>query len=309
MTEQELYKIANKFYHSEGSELDAIKHYRILLNFYPNSLEGWADIATMQYSIADYDESIKSSKRMLDIDPLNSWNTNVFLTRLSLLKKFKFEEPNIYLDEITKEAFKITELEGSQSLCNTLIKYTKIILNLEKDNLKKQYSLNLKLATTLISYERFEQALLHLKNAIELKEHRPLRRDPTPQIYSWMSSAYLGLKNYSKSIECMDLAFKSGLDEFGLLKKADIYKSQNDIDSFKDTIEEFIIIIDRKIKTAPEAAYINQKITAFLKLKDYTRAEQTLSNFEVLKPYTEYQIKNIEEKTQLIKKEKTDNTV
>ncbi len=304
MTEKELYQIANEFYHKEGAELDAIANYKKLLDSYPNNVDGWADLSTMQYSICDYDASIRSSFRMIELDKTNSWNIKNFVTKLNLLQKLTFAEPDLYLDELTKEAFKISELTGESSLCNLIEKYTLKLIELEPNNLKNNYRYHFSLGRMLIVNNRFNDAINHLNKAFKLKEHKTGRIDDTPNIYNWISTAYVGLKNFSKAIEYIDLAFESGLDEFQMLKKADIYLEKGDKNLYESTIEEFIKIAEEKMSTNPETAYVNQKITALIKLKQYSRAENTLQDFEVLKPYDDYTKQNLERVKKQIEEEK-----
>lgn len=304
MTEKELYQIANKFYHKEGAELDAIANYKKLLESYPNNIDGWADLSTMQYSICDYDASIRSSIKMIELDRTHSWNIKNFVTKLNLLKKLTFSEPDLYLDESTREAFKISELTGKSSLCDLIEKYTLKLIELEPNNLKNNYKYHFSLATMLIKNNRFNNAINHLNRAFELKEHKVGRIDDTPNIYNWISTAYAGLRNFPKAIECIDLAFESGLDEFQMLKKADIYLEKGDEVLYERTIEEFIKIAEKKMSTKPEPAYVNQKITALLKLKQYSRAENALQDFEALKPYNDYAKQNIQRIKKQIEEEK-----
>jgi len=304
MTEKELYQIANKFYHKEGAELDAIDSYKKLLDSYPNNIDGWADLSTMQYSICDYDAAIRSSFQMIELDKTNSWNIKNFVTKLNLLQKLTFAEPDLYLDESTKEVFKISELTGKSSLCNLIEKYTLKLIELEPNNLKNNYKYYFSLGRMLIKDNRFVEAINHLNKAFELKEHKIGRIDDTPNIYNWISTAYVGLKNFPKAIEYIDFAFKSGLDEFQMLKKADIYLEKGDEMLYEKTIEDFIKIVEEKMSTRPETAYVNQKINALLKLKQYSRAENALQDFEVLKPYNDYTKQNIQRIKKQIKEEK-----
>lgn len=304
MKEKELYKIANEFYHKKGAELDAIANYKKLLDSFPNNVDGWADLSTMQYSICDYDASIRSSFKMIELDKTNSWNIKNFVTKLNLLQKLTFAEPDLYLDESTKEAFKIGELTGKSSLCNLIEKYTLKLIELEPNNLKNNYKYHFSLARMLIKNNRFNDAINHLNKAFELKEHKVGRIDDTPNIYNWISTAYVGLKNFPKAIEYIDLAFASGLDEFQMLKKADIYLEKGDEILYEKTIEDFIEIAEEKMSTKPEAAYLNQKITALLKLKKYSRAKSALHDFEVLKPYNDYTKENIQRIKKQIEEEK-----
>ena len=304
MTEKELYKMANELYHKKGAELDAIANYKKLLDSYPNNVDGWADLSTMQYSICDYDASIRSSFKMIELDKPNSWNIKNFVTKLNLLQKLTFAEPDLYLDESTKEAFKISELTGKSSLCNLIEKYTLKLIELEPNNLKNNYKYHFSLARMLIKNNRFNDAINHLNKAFELKEHKVGRINDTPNIYNWISTAYVGLKNFPKAIEYIDLAFASGLDEFQMLKKADIYLEKGDEILYEKTIEDFIKIAEEKMSTKPEAAYVNQKITALLKLKKYSRAKSALQDFEVLKPYNDYTKENIQRIKKQIEEEK-----
>lgn len=304
MTEKELYKVANEFYHKKGAELDAIASYKKLLDSYPNNLDGWADLSTIQYSICDYDASIRSSLKMIELDETNSWNIKNFVTKLKLLQKLKFSEPNLYLDESTKEAFKITSLTGKSSLCDRIEKYTLKLIELEPNNLKNNYKYYFSLAIMLVKNDRFNNAINHLNKAFELKEHKVGGIDDTANLYNWKSTAYVGLGDFTKAIEYIDLALESGLDEFQMLKKADIYLEKGDEVLFERTIEDFIKLAEEKISTKPETAYINQKITALLKLKQYSRAENALKDFEVLKPYNDYTKKNIQRVKKQIEEEK-----
>lgn len=304
MTEKELYKIANEFYHKKGAELEAIANYKKLLDSYPNNIDGWADLSSMQYSICDYDASIRSSFKMIELDKTNSWNIKNFVTKLNLLQKLTFAEPDLYLDELTKEAFKISELTGKSSLCDLIEKYTLKLIELEPNNLKNNYKFHFSLARMLIKNNRFKNAINHLNRAFELKEHKVGRIDDTPNIYNWISTAYLGLRNFQKAIEYIDLAFASGLDEFQMLKKADIYLEQGDEVLYERTIEDFIKIAEKKMSTKPETAYVNQKITALIKLKKYSRAENSLQDFEIFKPYNDYIKQNIQQLKKQIEEKK-----
>ena len=65
-----------------------------------------------------------------------------------------------------------------------------------------------------------------------------------------------------------------------------------------------IKIAEKKMSTKPEPAYVNQKITALLKLKQYSRAENALQDFEALKPYNDYAKQNIQRIKKQIEEEK-----
>lgn len=304
--EDKLLKEAQKHYHREGGQYEAIRLYKILLEKYPDNIEAWSDLAAMQYDILDFDNAIRSSHKMLSLDPENSWNTELFLTKLKLLRKFKFVPPNLYLDEETREAHEIKELEGEFSLFEQIEKYSYKLLDLYKDNLKKVYELNFTFSFTLIEFGKYHEGLSCLNRALELKDYRVLkRRNPLPDIYNWMSTAYLGLKDYKNALKHLDMAFENGLDEYVYLKKADIYNEMGNMEMHNQIIEDFIKIVDDKIRTKPETAYISQKINAILKLGDTTRAEKALNDFEVLKPFDERTLKIIEEKKALINNKKS----
>jgi len=304
MTEKELYQRANEFYRKKGAELDAIANYKKLLESYPNNIDGWADLSTMHYSICDYDASIRSSFKMIELDRTNTWNIKNFVTKLNSLQKLTFSEPDLYLDGSTKEAFKISELTGKSSLFNLIEKYTLKLIELEPNNLKNNYKYHFSLARMLIKNNKFNNAVNHLNRAFELKEHKAGNIDDTPNIYNWISTAYLGLRNFVKAIEYIDLALANGLDEFQMLKKADIYLEKGDKTLYEKTIEDFIKIAEEKMSTKPETAYVNQKITALLKLKQFSRAENALQDFEVLKPYSDYTKQNIQRLKKQIEEEK-----
>lgn len=304
--EESLYKKAYKYY-SKGKELDAISSYKLLLEKYPLNVNGWSEMATMQYEICDYDQAIISSKKAIQLEPENSLHLNNYITRLSLLKKLTFESPNLYLNESTKEAFKIDQLTGINTLYDEIENYTKKYIELNKDKPSYVHSAYRRIGNNAIRIGQFEKGIKYLKIALTLKDHRKNRSDPTPSILLQISNGYLGLKDFNLAHKYIDEGFVNGLDDFCLLKKANIYKQQSLNKDHDSTIKEFIKRVNSKLQTNPESAYFNQKIKALLEIKNYTQAEKTLLEYEVLMPYSPYEIENLEKQRILIEKEKTDN--
>lgn len=308
--EKKMLKDAQRHYNIEGGQFEAIRLYKLLLEKYPSNVEALNDLAVLQYDVLDFDNAIKSSHKLLALAPDNPWNTEGFLTKLKLLRKFKFVAPNLYLDEETKEAHEIKELEGEFSLFEQIEKFSYTLLDLYKDNFKKVYEINFSLAIDLIDYGKFKDGLVCLNKALELKEYRTLiRRNPVPQIYNLMSTAYLGLKDYENALLYLDYAFDNGLDEYVYLKKAVIHKEMGDLKMHDQVIEEFITIVDDKINTKPETAYILQKISALIQLNNLDRAEIALNDFQVLKPYDDRTIRIIDEQKILINNKKAHKMV
>ena len=71
MTEQELYKKAEAYYFQEGMELNAIHAFKTLLEAYPENLDGWTSLSTMQHKNGDFDGAIFSINKAIELFFLN----------------------------------------------------------------------------------------------------------------------------------------------------------------------------------------------------------------------------------------------
>jgi len=285
MTEEELYKKGEKLYHSKGKEHKAIEVYKQLIELYPSNINGWRDISAMYYSIGDFDNAISSSRKLLSLKNSETYDIENHLTRLTLISRYTFSEPNIFLDEQNRIAYEINEIGSFSELFLEIEKYNLTLIDVFNEDYKKLNRIFNSLANTCIRFNKYEKAIIYLNKVLEFQDYGRVK---IHTIYNRLSLAFKGLKNFDLALENIDIAFKNGLDDYKLLTKAEIYEEKGDEKMFKFTLKDLLNRIQIKLIEKPEPAYIFQKINVLKKLNDKQQLSIVIKDFDLIPSNNDY---------------------
>lgn len=285
MTEEELYKKGEKLYHSRGKELKAIEVYKQLIDLYPENINGWRDISSMYYSIEDFDNAILSSRKVLSLNDSEIYDIENHLTRLTLISRYTFSKPNIYLDEQKKVAYEINAISSFNDLFLEIEKHNLSLIEILNGDYKKLNKIFNSFANTCIRFKYYEKAITALNRTLELHDYGRVK---IHTIYNRLSLAFLGLKEYDLALENIDIAFNNGLDDYQLVSKAEIYKQKGDQKEFEIILKDLLNRIQVKLIDKPEPAYIFQKINVLKKLKDKQQLKTVIKDFDLIKTNNDY---------------------
>ena len=182
MKEQELLDKALKFYQAKGKELNAIEAFRNLLSKYPENDQGWAHLSTMQMQISDYDKSISSINKAIEIKPNNFWYFRQKATLQRHILNYPSENQN-YFNEKTREAYLIEAYESRNELHIDYDKTLNTIVTLEPQNEKVVFETTQQIARNHQEIGNYEIAIQHLEKS----------KSAIPKIYSAVSYTHLTL--------------------------------------------------------------------------------------------------------------------
>jgi tetratricopeptide (TPR) repeat protein len=290
MTEQQLFKQAEKFYFQEGKELRAIEAFKELLSNYPNNVDGWTHLATMQNKITDFDGAITSINRAIALKPKDYWIINQKCTILSLISRFP-AEGQIYFDQQTREAHEIITYASKQHLLEDLIDALRKVLGLEDCKETDKYSHLWRLAFSLREIKEYRQAIDYLNQAIDFvpKRYDDKRRSrELANLHREMATNYTESGDYQNGINYLTRAFELGLDDFNRTMLFDIYKNQGYVEKAMEVLADLLKRIDKKFEAAPETAYIVQKVEVLKLQKNVVGLKTIVGLFEKLEPLSDY---------------------
>jgi len=286
-TENELYKKAEKLYHSYGKEHSAIKAYKELLSNYPENIQGWSDLATMQFAIGDYNEAIKSSKKGISLNPKNAWDINTYLIKLKLISKFTFQYPNMFFDEQKRVAYEINELKGKDKLIEEISKIANQLIDLNKNDLSKVYSLKNSLASSYSKSGKHKEAIKCLKKVLELFDYNDTG-DNKGNVFVRMSNSYSEIREYEMALKMINKGLELGVRDVFLLKKVEILKKIGENEKSSKTLYYYLDKIILMQNKKPETAYIYQKFTVYKLLNLNDRMKELITEFDNIENQTEY---------------------
>ena len=304
MTEQELFKKATDFYHQEGQELNAIEAFKDLLKLFPNNLDGWRHLATMQNKITDFDEAIKSINKAVQIAPNNSWTIQQKCTILSLISRFP-SEGQMYFNEKTREAHEIKTYLSKKELQRDLDKSIFNVIQLEKENKRVNHQYSWKLVHSKFNLKEHEKAidiLSNLKNRIPENYNQDRRNRELQNIETHITKNLIGLKRYKEAIARLEEAMKNQDDNyFTGMTLIDVYtETKNEINREK-VLVELLKSNDKKIKDKPELAFFSRKFEILKMLEMPNQMEEINRDFELIKNQNDYIFKRIIEIKEKIK--------
>lgn len=296
MTEQQLFKQAENFYFQEGKEQSAIQAFKELLLNYPNNVDGWTHLAAMQNKITDFDGAISSINRAVELKPHDYWIVNQKCTILSLISRLP-AEGQLYFDNQTREAHEIKIYDSKQHLLEDLIEVIEKLLELKDCKDDDKYHHIFRLAFCYREIKEYRKAIECLNQAINLlpKRYDDKRRNrDLANLHREISTNYIGLGDHQNGISYLNKAFDLGLDDFNRIMLFEIYKNLGETEKSEEVLEDLLKRVDEKFETAPETAYIVQKIEVLKLQRDVNGLKTVVEQFEKLEPLSEYdkQLKN-----------------
>jgi tetratricopeptide (TPR) repeat protein len=284
MTEQELYKKAESFYYQEGKELNAIESYKELLRFYPNNIDGWTHLSTIQHKITDFDGAVFSINKAIELSPFNIWTINQKCTLLSTISRFS-DDGQIYFDEETREAHKIKSYSTKNELIRDLISVIEKLIELEGNDERKKHNHLLKLANNYREINMNSDAITTLfeaEKSIPSKYDGERRNRELANIYREISLNHLANKSYEQAIKFLNKAFEHGLDDYKRTMLADLHEEMGDREQSRLVLINLINRLNVKLEEAPESAYISQKVEVLKRLEDIDGLKTVLQHFDNL---------------------------
>lgn len=293
MKENELLAIAIDLYHKEGKELDAIQAFKELLKDYPQNLDGWTHLSTIQNNIADFDGAIESINHAIKIDPNNSWTIQQKCTTLSLISKFS-SEGQMYFNENTKEAYEIKSFNSKVDLFQDLNKSITKVIQLEEGNEKKKYDYSWKLANNKNKLGQFENAieiLTKLKKQIPKTISSSKKENEITKIENGITKNLIGLKKYEEVIKRLKKSLENQSDDYFIgIQLAEIYSEINDTNSEENTLQKVLQNNDKKLREKPELAFLSRKFEILKKLNRQDKMKEVISDFELIENQNEFTI-------------------
>ncbi len=291
MREEALFKVAEGFYRREGKELEAIQAFKALLEAYPENLDGWTYLATMQHKITDFDGAIFAIDKAVALDPDNAWTINQKCTILSFISRFPCEG-QLYFNQQTREAYEIKRYGSKTDLLLDLIAVVERLMEMEGVNERKKLGYLWKLAHNYKAVNQNQVAIDYLS----LAEHSipeaytdERKNRELANMYREMASNYLELKEYEKAITSLNNAFDRGLDDYMRMMLADVYEEMGQYEQSKDVLQDLLTRINRKLETAPEPAFVSQKVAVLKRIDNKDGLRTVLDHFDAIpsNPYSE----------------------
>ena len=290
MTANELFSKGEKLYHSKGKEYEAIEAFKLLLEKYPDHINGLTYLSTMQTEICDFDGAIKSINQAESIEPDNFAIKEQKLLLLKTVSKFTFSD-KYYLDEKTRECHEILSYSDYSLLLSDLNKLLYSLLDHYKSNERKKNRYLWNLAHNERKIGNNKAAIELLKQNIESipsKYNDDRRRRELANLQREIASNYIDQKQFDLGLDFLHQAFENGLDDFKRTMIADVYKQMGDESKFKETLQDLLDTINEKLETKPEPAYIFQKFAIYKKLQKGLETKELLLDFDLITNKSDY---------------------
>ncbi len=304
MKEQELYKKAIDFYYKEGKELNAIGAFKNLLELFPNNLDAWTHLATMQNKITDFDGAIESINQAVKLAPNHSRTIQQKCTILSHISKFP-SEGQMYFNEQTREAHEIKSYKSKNELRNDLDKSISNVIQLEKENerILHQYSWQLVHSKfNLSEYEKAIDILSILKSRIPANYNLDRRKRELQNIENHITKNLIGLKKYEEVIARLEERMKNQDDNyFTGISLIDVYTETKNEEGKEKVLVELLKSNDEKIKEKPNLVFLSRKFGILKRLGRPDQMEEIIKGFELIKNQNEFTFKRINEIKEKIK--------
>jgi len=304
MTEQELLKKAIDYYHQEGQELNAIQAFKELLEVFPNNINGWTHLATMQHKITDFDGAIVSINKAIDVDPGNANTVKQKGIILSLIARFS-SEGQMYFDEQTKEAHEVKSFESKFDLQKDLDETLSKLIDLEKENERVLYNYLWQFVNNKFNIGEHEEAINILSN-LKTKmpgKYRPERRIRELQnIEAGITKNLIALKRYEEAIMRLNETMKTVSDNYFVgLTLADVYSAIGNETEKRKVLIELLESNNEKLRKSPELAYLSRKFEIMKLLERPEEMEEIISDFDLIENQNEFTIKRKNEIMEQIK--------
>lgn len=304
MTEQELFKKATNFYHQEGKELEAIHAFKDLLKLFPNNLEGWRHLGTMQYKTTDFDEAIKSINKAIQIEPNNSWTIQQKCTKLSLISRFP-SEGQMYFNEQTREAYEIKTYLSKKELQIDLDKSILNVIQFEKENKRVNHQYSWKLVHSKFNLKEHEKAidiLSNLKNKIPENYNQDRKNRELQNIETHITKNLIGLKRYKEAISRLEEDMKNQDDNyFTAMTLIDVFTEIKDDKHREKILIGLLKSTDLKIKEKTELFLLSRKFEVLKLLERPNQMEEINRDLDLIKKQNEHTVKRINEIKEKIK--------
>lgn len=298
MKEKELLDKALKFYQAKDKELIAIEAFTNLLSQYPDNDQGWAHLSTMQMQISDYDKSIYSINKAIQINPDNSWYYRQKATLQRHILNYPSEDQNYFNDQ-TKEAYLVEAYESRNELHNDYDKTLNTIIKLEPQNEKVVFETTQQIARNHQEIGNYEIAIQHLeksKSAIPKSYSERRKTTQSKAIENRITNNIIELGRYKEAIIRLEKQSSEESDRYFIkLKIAELYDKLGNKEKSDELIGEAYIENETRIIEEPEVAYLVRKFE-LLKLMDNSELmNEIFSNYDEIKVKNEFTEKRINE--------------
>lgn len=292
-----LFQKAEKLYHTKGREKQAIKAFEELLTSYPDHIEAWKLLATMQQATGDYDGCFASCDKALALAPDDPKLWDHKSLYLSAISRFHFQSPYYFdPDDPHCEGFIITRFPDQQAARNEYLVCVDKQLQLYPESEEKHPDLIREKAELLKKLERFDEAVALLLAA------EPVFRNedawlfhPVGQNYFEIARLYECKADFAQAIAFYDRSLSESFEEIILKHKANAQEKNGEHTAAEETRAEYIRIITEQFKTKKDAAYLFQKVSFYRELGRLPEAYAALEELDKLENKKEYLISRIRE--------------
>lgn len=270
-SEDTLKKAADKIYHqySEARYPKAILAYKELLTCYPENVDGWCRLSTMQLQIKLYDDAVYSIEKAIELDPKNEsiWR------RKSTLLHFVVKEGQ----EKVKNRFPV-----SADIYREVIVVCDTRLSLLPPEDHEIGSILEQKAKTLELLKEYKNAIAVFEDAALFHEKYSSKKNinPVAHCFCSISRIYETMEDYKSAIEWNKKWREVGGEEIGLIHLARILLKNGNVEESKKTTDKFLTTIYKKFEETKDAAYMFQACGVYNDLMQYDEALMALDKLE-----------------------------
>ena len=281
-SEKELFEKAEKIYHqySESRYPKAIAAFRELLGNYPENIEGWTMMATMQSCINDFDGALASMDEAIKLEPNEAWiwdQKSLYYHQIAQLNyadsKFTDPETNTAV-EINSFADETTFLKEYIDCCD------KQLALMPEDHFKRGDILEKK-GELYKKLKLFEPAINAYKEAIDF--HRKFGEksfiNPVEFCYLMIGKIHEENDEYDLAISAFESAYDEEKSEILLTHLGRAYQENGDSINAQKCYDQFMTIVEEKFAINHESAYLLQMISA---LKAQNKIQEAIEKLKTL---------------------------
>lgn len=282
-SEKELFKIAEKIYfqYRESRYPKAIEAFKNLLNHYPNHIEGWSMLSTMQLCAENYEDAIDSIENAIKLDTNNIslWNQKqLFLHRIN---RFEIEGSTFYNPETDSE-HTLKQFKNKTELQQEILSCCNIQISIVPKDYYNLGDLYEDKGRILKSLEEWDNAIEAFKSAIIFHEEYDdsdfINR--IARCYFSIAKIHELQDNFLFAVEAYDKSFMIDNEEIILTHKARALRKMGDYLAAEKVETQFIEIATDQFNETKDLAYMYQIIDVYKETNQIDKAFETFYEME-----------------------------
>ncbi len=282
-TEKELFEKAEKIYHqySEARYPKAIQAFKDLLNFYPENVQGWCMLSTMQFCNKLYDDAIVSINKAISLDKTNISILEQKGTLLQTINEFEYEDSK-FIDKKLNNVIEINYFKNKKEILKEIIKICDEIIEIASDDYYRLGSIHETKARALRELFLWQASIDSYKMAIEFHKKYSEKNflNPIATCYFNIAKIYENIENYNLAIVFFEKEMQEEFSLITLIHKANVLCKMGKIEESEKTYNKFIEIAIQKLEETSDAAYMFQISDLYYQRNLLDKAYEILTTWE-----------------------------